>query len=150
MGTPFFSTEFPSTIADMMDALDRAVRALIDHGWVAPGNCCWARLCLEEALSNAVRHGNRLDPARKVLVTFSAQGSLCRIDIQDEGGGFAMDTPRPVTPTQLGGRGLCLMKHFMSSVDYDNHRHCLTMTMARNQSCPGTLHPEEDTPHESQ
>ena len=150
MSEPFFSVEFPSTIEAMIEALDRAVATLLERGWVAPDKCCWARLCLEEAFSNAVRHGNHLDPSRKVRVAFHAIDDMCCMEVQDEGCGFALDSVRPAEPTQLGGRGICLMKYFMSSVTYNKDRHCLSMTMSRKQCCPDRLGGEEEANHDSE
>jgi len=46
------------------------------------------RLGLQEALVNAAKHGNKLDPSKKVLVRFSAvQDRYCWV-ISDQGSGF--------------------------------------------------------------
>ena len=46
------------------------------------------RLGLQEALVNAAKHGNKLDPSKKVLVRFSAmKDEYCWV-ISDQGSGF--------------------------------------------------------------
>ena len=80
------------------------------------------RLCLEEALTNAVRHGNRGDSSKKVTVKYLLEDTLLEIFIEDQGKGF--DPGRVPDPraeeniTQPGGRGLLLMKAYMDEIDY--------------------------------
>jgi len=62
-GEPFFKEEFTSSFDAMTEVLDRAVEAIKARGWVGPGQEARTRLCLEEALVNAVRHGNKGDAA---------------------------------------------------------------------------------------
>src|SRR3972149_8248569 len=45
-------------------------------------------LAMEEALVNAIRHGNRLDPNKEVHVACRVSPELIRIEITDEGEGF--------------------------------------------------------------
>ncbi len=83
------------------------------------------KLALEEALTNAMRHGNILKLSRKVKVSVTLDhGQVC-LDVSDEGGGF---NPKTVPdPTQSGysenmpgGRGIFLMKKMMDSVEFYN------------------------------
>ncbi|MGF1569738.1 MAG: ATP-binding protein [Nodosilinea sp.] len=46
------------------------------------------RLGLQEALVNAAKHGNRLDPAKQVLVRYTSSGSSFWWIITDQGQGF--------------------------------------------------------------
>src|SRR6185295_2012783 len=43
------------------------------------------RLALEEALINAIKHGNRLDPAKNVKIDASISAKRAEIVIEDEG-----------------------------------------------------------------
>ncbi|HSU66814.1 MAG TPA: ATP-binding protein, partial [Tepidisphaeraceae bacterium] len=53
------------------------------------GNCFFAiNLALEEALTNAIRHGNRLDPRKKVYVEAKVSRRQAEIIVEDEGPGF--------------------------------------------------------------
>lgn len=68
-------------------------------------------LALQEALPNAVIHGKKEDPFRRVYVTLrcSADGEV-QITIQDEGAGFDLDSvPDPTAPEHvfcIHGRGV--------------------------------------------
>jgi len=77
-------------------------------------------LSLDEALVNAIKHGNRLDRDKKVRVQFQVQTDRFEIHIADEGPGFDPEqVPDPKTDENLtrpGGRGLLLMRHYMTEV----------------------------------
>jgi serine/threonine-protein kinase RsbW len=77
-------------------------------------------LALEEALVNAIKHGNRLDPKKKVQVRFQVTPDRFEIHIADEGPGFdPCDVRDPLADENLtrpGGRGLLLMRHYMTEV----------------------------------
>jgi len=81
-------------------------------------------LAMEEALVNAIRHGNRLDPSKQVHVACRVSPELIRIEITDEGEGFdPSSVPDPTDPAHIeapSGRGLMLMRSFMSRVEYND------------------------------
>lgn len=78
------------------------------------------QLSLEEALVNAVKHGNRCDPSKKVHIRYAIRPDNFEVEISDEGPGFRPDTvPDPLAAENMerpGGRGLLLMKHYMTEV----------------------------------
>lgn len=131
VSTPFFSEEFPSTFEAMTVTLDRAVAALLEGEWILASQVPCMRLCLEEALVNAVRHGNQSDAARRVLVVMSSRGDECIIQVSDEGGGFRVDDVALPEGDQMGGRGICLIRHYMEHVTFDMAAHCLEMSFRR-------------------
>jgi len=89
------------------------------------------QLSLEEALVNAVKHGNRCDPAKKVHVRYAVRPDTFEIEIRDEGPGFRPDHVRdPLAAENMerpGGRGLLLMKHYMTEVEIDPPGNKLSM-----------------------
>lgn len=80
------------------------------------------RLALEEALDNAIKHGNGGDPARQVQLRYLVDRDQVLMDVEDEGDGFNPDSvPDPTAPENLlrtGGRGLHLMRCFMTTVHH--------------------------------
>jgi serine/threonine-protein kinase RsbW len=80
-------------------------------------------LAVEEALVNAIMHGNRLDANKQVRVVCLMWPNRVRIEISDEGRGFSPQAvPDPTCPERLhapSGRGMMLMKAFMSRVEYN-------------------------------
>lgn len=131
MSTPFFREEFPSTFEAMTETLDRAVAALLREGWIQTADEPCTRLCLEEALVNAVRHGNDNDADRSVTISLTDCGESCTIRVSDEGDGFSVDDVAFPELEQMGGRGICLIRHFMEKVAFDSNANCLEMSFRR-------------------
>ncbi len=88
-------------------------------------------LAMEEALVNAIMHGNRLDADKQVRVRCQISPASIRIEICDEGSGFDPATvPDPTDADRLespGGRGVMLMKAFMSRVQYNARGNCVVL-----------------------
>jgi serine/threonine-protein kinase RsbW len=100
------------------------------------------KLALEEALVNAIKHGNQMDRSKKVHIQFHVNRERFDIRIIDEGNGFALDdVPDPMAPENLErpcGRGLLLMRHYMTEVTFHAPGNRLTMSKVRNQQCHAT------------
>ena len=81
------------------------------------------KLALEEALVNAIKHGNQYDRNKKVEVAYDVKGDRFTIHITDEGEGFdPADVPDPTAIENLErpcGRGLMLMNYYMTEVTYN-------------------------------
>ena len=88
-------------------------------------------LTLEEAFLNAVKHGNKNDPTKKVKVDYSVNSEKVEITITDEGTGFepeSVDDPRFGEGLyEPGGRGLLLMNSYMDIVKYSEHGNSVYM-----------------------
>jgi serine/threonine-protein kinase RsbW len=119
--TPFTEVSIPSDPAEarrVQEEIERLLqaRAVTDHDLFS------VRLALEEALINAIKHGNQLDRTRKVSISYRFLADRLEIQISDEGPGFdPNDVPDPTAVENLErpcGRGLMLMRHYMTEVDY--------------------------------
>ncbi len=81
------------------------------------------RLAMEEALINAIKHGNHYDPVKTVEITCQIFPDRIRIEICDQGKGFDLAAvPDPTDPDNLEspcGRGIMLMRSFMSRVEFN-------------------------------
>lgn len=88
-------------------------------------------LTLEEAFLNAVKHGNKMDPTKKVKVDYSVDSDKVEIRITDEGNGFQPDAvadPRFGEGLyEPGGRGLLLMNSYMDTVKYNERGNSVYM-----------------------
>lgn len=87
-------------------------------------------LALAEAFVNAVQHGNKMDPDRKVKIEYSVVLDKVEISMTDDGSGFDPDAvPDPRYGENLykaNGRGLLLMRSYMDVVEFNergNHVH---------------------------
>ncbi|MCG3137059.1 MAG: Anti-sigma F factor [Phycisphaerae bacterium] len=80
------------------------------------------KLTLEEALTNAIKHGNKCCGDKQVIVRFHVDEEQFVVYIRDEGPGFNPDAvPDPTSPDRLSlpsGRGILLMRAYMDEVAY--------------------------------
>jgi serine/threonine-protein kinase RsbW len=88
-------------------------------------------LTLEEAFLNAVKHGNQMDPTKKVKIDYSVGLDKIEISITDEGNGFEPESvadPRFGTGLyEPGGRGLLLMNSYMDVVEFNERGNSVYM-----------------------
>jgi serine/threonine-protein kinase RsbW len=95
------------------------------------------KLALEEALVNAIKHGNQMDRAKKVHIVYDISPERFDIRITDEGPGFNLDdVPDPVATENLErpcGRGLLLMRHYMTEVAFQPPGNRVSMSKVRGQ-----------------
>lgn len=93
------------------------------------------RLALEEALVNAFKHGHRNLPDQPVKVAWRVDRKKITLSVEDQGPGFKPeDVPDPTSPEALekpSGRGLMLMRAYMSSVEYSARGNRVTMVYER-------------------
>jgi serine/threonine-protein kinase RsbW len=119
--------------------LDSLLKKLSERGWTE-GQTFGIHLAVEEALMNAIKHGNQRDPTKKVAVQFDLEDSELRIVVEDEGSGFdPKAVPDPTLDENLelpSGRGLMLMNTFMTSVEYSEKGNRVSMFKDLNES-PG-------------
>lgn len=77
-------------------------------------------VALTEAVNNAILHGNKSDPNKKVNIDYEVQKDTISFVIADEGKGFDYyNLPDPTAPENLEkpcGRGIFLMKHLADQV----------------------------------
>ena len=87
------------------------------------------RLGLQEALVNAAKHGNKLDPSKRVMVQFSITDSLYSWVITDQGSGFKpkicdchtfQDSDLPPEESE-NGRGLCILYQIFDQVHWNKN-----------------------------
>ncbi len=89
------------------------------------------RLALEEAIRNAFLHGLKNAKDKPVDVSWTISPDRVTIVVNDHGPGFDPgDIPDPTAPENLErpcGRGLLLMRAYMSSVEYNDAGNTVTM-----------------------
>ena len=94
-------------------------------------------LTLEEAFLNAVKHGNKMDPSKKVRVDYTLSPDKIEISITDQGPGFkpeTIDDPRfGENLFKPGGRGLLLMNSYMDKVQYNEKGNSVYMVRYREK-----------------
>jgi serine/threonine-protein kinase RsbW len=92
-------------------------------------------MAIEEAMVNAVEHGNRLDSSKNVTIEYSITSDTFEISVADEGCGFIPDAvPDPRKDENVHnvtGRGILLMRAFMDSVEYNERGNWVHMVKYR-------------------
>jgi serine/threonine-protein kinase RsbW len=116
-----FSTTIPSNFAASREVQKRILDDVTRGGFNSQSAFA-IKLALEEALTNAIRHGNRLDPAKKVRVSATVTPQKAEIVIEDEGVGFRRhEVPDPTLDENLercSGRGILLIESYMNEVKW--------------------------------
>ena len=94
-------------------------------------------LAVEEALVNAIKHGNQEDLTKQVWVQTRVSTTLVAIEVSDEGTGFDPEAvPDPTDDENLdapSGRGLMLMRSFMTSVEFNDSGNHVVMTKVKSE-----------------
>ena len=113
------------SIPSKLDALDEFIPRLLMKFKAASlddEDIFTLQLCLEEALVNAIKHGNKMNADLSVAVTIQLDTHEVVMTIKDKGEGF--DHASLPNPTQkdnlskLSGRGVFLIKSLMDRVEY--------------------------------
>lgn len=118
-----FKVVIPSDTALGQEVQERIVGRLETLEF-PPRDVFGVRLALEEALVNAIKHGNGMDPSKNVHIECHIDRDLVRVEIEDEGPGFTPEeVPDPTSEENLErpcGRGIMLMRAFMTRVEYND------------------------------
>lgn len=113
------------TIPSRIDAGHELIESILDqlseHDW-SGRDFFGVRLALEEGVINAIKHGNQLAADKRVRVAWCVSSERVWIRIQDEGGGFDPGQVPDCTDCEHldlpSGRGIMLMRSFMTRVEY--------------------------------
>lgn len=120
-------SDFAASNAPQQQIMDE-----VEHLGYAPGPLFAIKLALEEAVVNAIKHGNKYDPRKKVFIEAKVSPRCTEIVVEDEGPGFnRCCVPDPRCDENLqkcSGRGILLIEAYMTSVKWSNHGRRITMT----------------------
>jgi serine/threonine-protein kinase RsbW len=135
------------TIQSRLDELAQLwpwVESLANEHAAAPETRYAIHLCLEEALSNVIRHGYNGQPDQPITVEFSSSPNQLVFAVEDRAPAFdplsfsaeeELRSPGSVGEIPLGGQGIRLMRKFAGSLAYqrlpDGNR--LTMRFANSR-----------------
>lgn len=117
-------TRIPNDPEAIGQVRDRLVDLLARHRF--PDAAAFAiRLAFEEAISNAFRHGHGGLPRHEpVTITMEVDATHATIEVEDRGPGFdPASIPDPTLLENLekpSGRGLMLMRAYMTSVEHND------------------------------
>jgi serine/threonine-protein kinase RsbW len=129
------SVDLPSERGASRRVTDELLEQLGHHGW-SPSDIFAIHLAAEEAIVNAIVHGNRLDPRRTVHVECVVSADTARIEVTDEGEGFDPGAVPDCTQDDRldcpSGRGVMLMRSFMTRIEYNAKGNAVLLEKIRN------------------
>lgn len=101
------------------------------------------QLAMDEAMMNAIEHGNHAQPDRHVQVEYQISPDRIVVSICDEGTGFDVQgVPDPTDDEHIErthGRGVMLMRAYMTEVRYNEQGNCVTLIKERTCTRPGQI-----------
>jgi serine/threonine-protein kinase RsbW len=88
-------------------------------------------VCAMEAVNNAILHGNKSNPEKKVDIEIGYKSKELLITVTDEGPGFRPENvPDPTTPEnieEISGRGIYLMSHLADKIEFNKKGNSVKM-----------------------
>ena len=123
-----------SRIEEGCHLIKEFVTELGNAGWEEP-DAFGVHLAFEEAIMNAIKHGNKQDPNKQVRVSIAIWPKVVEIRIEDQGSGFDPDDlPDPTDDDHVeneSGRGVMLIRHFMDDVEFNDCGNCVLMRKSK-------------------
>lgn len=118
-----FRGEIPSRLESREGMIDKVLERLTERGCQPDPDPYFDRLCLDEALSNAILHGNGNDPKKKVKVRIFCAKNGWGVEIADEGPGFDWKGElkrirEGINNTEASGRGIALILGTGASLEF--------------------------------
>jgi serine/threonine-protein kinase RsbW len=109
----------------------QTITAALSHAGLQEKGIFRLHLALEEAIVNANKHGHNGDWSIPLTVRYHANENGVVVEIEDQGLGFDPDeVPDPLAPENLerpSGRGLMLMRTYMSGVCHNAQGNCVCL-----------------------
>ena len=134
------STSIPSREGAHLGCMQQVLDQLAALDWTGRDRFA-VEMALEESLTNAFRHGNKFDMTKQVFVQCKVSPERFWLRVEDEGCGFVPgNVPDCTADKNLecpGGRGLKLIKAYMTRVEYNERGNCITMEKTRSSDCCG-------------
>lgn len=139
MGTPTEGWQKEIRLPSERGASRMIMEELLDqlgsHGWPS-SDVFGIHLAVEEAITNAIVHGNKLDHAKTVHVACHVTPDFVQIAVTDQGPGFdPTSIPDCTLEERLdvpNGRGVMLMRSFMTRLEYNAKGNRVTMEKRRD------------------
>ena len=127
----------PSDLRSAREPEQRIMARLARHGYDTDTSF-GIKLALEEALTNAIKHGNRNDPDKHIVIRYYVDRARFIVMVRDEGDGFRWKAiPDPTSDENLerpNGRGIMLMQSYMTRIRF-NRRGNEVWMLKRQPGC---------------
>ena len=126
------SISFSSSM-DTIDKIDIETRRLLKDE-LDDSHLFSLSLCMREGLTNAIKHGHRLDADKITQYTLTIGEKAIKIKIEDQGEGFDWRNVRKkkTNPKLDHGRGLSIINEYCSEYRYNEKGNTLTMIINKS------------------
>jgi len=109
-----YTLQLPSK-QESITLLENLIEEIADKHKISEDTFANMMTCLSEVTINAIVHGNKLDPAKKVIINADVEARRIIWTVTDEGEGFdynnLADPTAPENLENLTGRGVFIIKH---------------------------------------
>ncbi|MDR0328486.1 MAG: ATP-binding protein [Planctomycetaceae bacterium] len=126
---------FPSDMGTAHNLIEEVVGKVRSDQW-NDKDIFALELSLEETLMNAVKHGNKSDPSKTVRFECKLNEDMVYVRVEDEGEGFdphSLADPRePDNQTVVSGRGVLLIQHFATKVEWNDRGNVIEFVKERS------------------
>lgn len=121
-GIKVWSCQIASELPQKNAVIDKILEILREKRFLDEEDELWSKLCLDELLVNAIKHGNKEDKNKKVQVSLYLDQTQWAVRIEDEGDGFDVGSvPDPDNQKSWNlehGRGILLIYSYMDEIWY--------------------------------
>jgi serine/threonine-protein kinase RsbW len=115
------SVTFPS-VKENVALVERFIDEICQFYSIGDENYGNILVAVTEAVSNAIYHGNRLNPSKSVNFFYENKDNNLCFTVEDQGSGYNPDTlPDPTDPQNLEvphGRGVFLMRKLTDDIKF--------------------------------
>jgi serine/threonine-protein kinase RsbW len=126
-----FRETIPSRL-DEAELLCLRIRRMLENNDL-PMLCFPVELLARECLANAIKHGNRNDAAKSIVLRFLIGREWIRLQVSDEGSGFAWQKTyqERLSTTKPSGRGLRLYELYAERVRFNRCGNQITLWISK-------------------
>jgi serine/threonine-protein kinase RsbW len=116
-----------SSTLDNLDLIQTLTDGIADFMHFDADAAHWVGMSVRESVTNAIQHGNKLDPNKKVDICFELKPDRLCVTVRDQGHGFQVeDIPNPLEGDNIlkpSGRGIFYIRTFMDEVRFSTPAH---------------------------
>lgn len=111
------------SLYENIELVERVLSEMCHSEQIAEETSYWVGMAVREALANAIKHGNKLNPEKRVFVEVRLDPQqVLEVVVEDEGDGFnpeaVADPTDPSNILRSSGRGVFYMRQFMDEVHF--------------------------------
>ena len=109
-----------SSLQKNISQIEQFVEEICDENYISASYFGNIMLAMEEAVKNAIVHGNKMDGQKKVTIIFQRKKNGLSFVIEDEGEGFNhQNVPNPIESVDVSGNGIFLMRSLADKLTFN-------------------------------